>query len=74
MSWLDHVNGKKHNRNLGMSMRVERATVETVQAKIKSHKPTDRKVKVNVFAFVSYIKKELVCVCVYIYIYIHVYI
>ena len=44
MSWLDHVNGKKHNRNMGMSMRVERATLEDVQAKMKQYKPSDRKV------------------------------
>eukprot|EP00281_Chroomonas_sp_CCMP1168_P034078 CAMPEP_0206242158 /NCGR_PEP_ID=MMETSP0047_2-20121206/16902_1 /ASSEMBLY_ACC=CAM_ASM_000192 /TAXON_ID=195065 /ORGANISM="Chroomonas mesostigmatica_cf, Strain CCMP1168" /LENGTH=212 /DNA_ID=CAMNT_0053667147 /DNA_START=23 /DNA_END=658 /DNA_ORIENTATION=+ len=43
MSWLDHVNGKKHNRNLGMSMRVERATIEEVKDKMKSYKPSDRK-------------------------------
>jgi U4/U6.U5 tri-snRNP component SNU23 len=43
ISWLDHVNGKKHNRALGMNMRCERATVEAVQARLKSHKPSDRK-------------------------------
>ena len=43
ISWLDHVNGKKHNRALGMNMRCERATLEGVQARLKDHKPSDRK-------------------------------
>jgi U4/U6.U5 tri-snRNP component SNU23 len=29
-SYLDHINGKYHNRALGMSMRVEKSTVEQV--------------------------------------------
>jgi U4/U6.U5 tri-snRNP component SNU23 len=30
-SYLDHINGKWHNRNLGMTMRVEKSTVEQVR-------------------------------------------
>ena len=30
-SYLDHINGKYHNRALGMSMRVERSTADQVQ-------------------------------------------
>ena len=37
------MNGKKHNRALGMNMRCERATLEDVQARLRSHKPSDRK-------------------------------
>jgi U4/U6.U5 tri-snRNP component SNU23 len=47
ISWLDHVNGKKHNRALGMNMRCERATVEAVQARLRTHKPSDRKKTTN---------------------------
>jgi len=43
ISWLDHINGKKHNRALGMNMRAERATLEQVQERLKTHKPSDRK-------------------------------
>mmetsp|Transcript_22912 Transcript_22912/g.46830 ORF Transcript_22912/g.46830 Transcript_22912/m.46830 type:complete len:141 (-) Transcript_22912:260-682(-) len=43
ISWLDHINGKKHNRALGMNMRVERASVEQVQKRLKTHKPSDRR-------------------------------
>lgn len=30
-SWLDHINGKYHNRALGMNMVAERVTVDTVR-------------------------------------------
>lgn len=30
-SYLDHINGKYHNRALGMSMRVERSTADQVK-------------------------------------------
>lgn len=31
INFLDHINGKKHQRNLGMSMRVERSTLDQVK-------------------------------------------
>jgi len=31
INYLDHINGKKHQRNLGMSMKVERSTVDDVK-------------------------------------------
>ncbi|KAL7204427.1 hypothetical protein ACSBR2_017491 [Camellia fascicularis] len=34
-NYLDHINGKKHQRALGMSMRVERASLEQVQERFK---------------------------------------
>jgi U4/U6.U5 tri-snRNP component SNU23 len=37
MAWLDHINGKKHQRALGMNMRVERSTLPQVQAKLAAH-------------------------------------
>ncbi|GIM05127.1 hypothetical protein Vretimale_9544 [Volvox reticuliferus] len=40
-SYLDHINGKWHNRALGMSMRVEKSTLEQVKNKfdeLKSRK------------------------------------
>mmetsp|Transcript_6588 Transcript_6588/g.23299 ORF Transcript_6588/g.23299 Transcript_6588/m.23299 type:complete len:221 (-) Transcript_6588:123-785(-) len=43
MSWLDHINGKKHNQALGMNMRCERATLEQVQKRMREHRPSDRK-------------------------------
>lgn len=37
-NYLAHINGRKHNRMLGMSMRAERATVGEVKARLESHK------------------------------------
>ncbi|GMH42515.1 hypothetical protein BSKO_10434 [Bryopsis sp. KO-2023] len=37
-SYLDHINGKWHNRALGMSMRVERSTVDQVKKRLEMHK------------------------------------
>ncbi|KAL6146512.1 hypothetical protein ACLB2K_057190 [Fragaria x ananassa] len=37
-NYLDHINGKKHQRALGMSMRVERASLEQVQSRFEKLK------------------------------------
>ena len=34
-SYLDHINGKYHNRALGMSMRAERSTAEQVRQRLR---------------------------------------
>ncbi|QCD98420.1 U4/U6.U5 tri-snRNP component SNU23 [Vigna unguiculata] len=34
-NYLDHINGKKHQRALGMSMRVERASLKQVQERFE---------------------------------------
>ncbi|CAM9293484.1 unnamed protein product [Hapterophycus canaliculatus] len=38
INYLDHINGKKHQRELGFSMRVERSTVTQVKDRLKMHK------------------------------------
>lgn len=38
INFLDHINGKKHQRNLGMSMKVERSTVDQVKERFKLNK------------------------------------
>ncbi len=38
VTWLDHINGKKHQRRLGFSMRVERSSVGDVAARLAMHK------------------------------------
>jgi len=35
MNYLDHINGKKHQRNLGMNMRIQRSTLEQVKARFE---------------------------------------
>ncbi|KAG6750402.1 hypothetical protein POTOM_044893 [Populus tomentosa] len=37
-NYLDHINGKKHQRALGMSMRVERASLQQVQERFEKLK------------------------------------
>jgi len=37
-NYLLHINGRKHTRMLGMTMRAERSTVEEVRARLESHK------------------------------------
>ncbi|CAN4108884.1 unnamed protein product [Withania somnifera] len=37
-NYLDHINGKKHQRALGMSMRVERSSLEQVQQRFEALK------------------------------------
>jgi len=33
-SWYSHINGKKHNRLLGMNMKVEHSTLDKVKQKL----------------------------------------
>ncbi|KAJ2959323.1 hypothetical protein NQZ79_g5242 [Umbelopsis isabellina] len=37
-NYLDHINGKKHQKNLGMSMKVERATLDSVKERMAALK------------------------------------
>jgi len=38
INFLDHINGKKHQRNLGMSMKVERSSLDQVKARFSINK------------------------------------
>lgn len=38
INFLDHINGKKHQRNLGMSMRIERSTLDSVKQRFDMNK------------------------------------
>merc|ERR1711904_699489 len=35
-TYLEHVNGRRHNRNLGMNMKVEKVGVDRIREKLKS--------------------------------------
>jgi len=37
-NYLAHINGRKHNRMLGMSMRAERSTLGEVKSRLEAHK------------------------------------
>ncbi|GMI58505.1 hypothetical protein ScalyP_jg10336 [Parmales sp. scaly parma] len=43
MTYLDHINGKKHQRALGFSMRVEQSSVESVKDKLLKLKKSQSK-------------------------------
>ncbi len=38
INFLDHINGKKHQRNMGMSMKIERSSVDQVRARFSTLK------------------------------------
>ena len=38
INYLDHINGRKHQRNLGMSMKVERSSLDQVKARFAANK------------------------------------
>lgn len=38
INFLDHINGKKHQRNLGMSMRIERSSLDQVKKRFELNK------------------------------------
>ncbi|KAI0986635.1 hypothetical protein GJ496_000019 [Pomphorhynchus laevis] len=38
INYLDHINGKKHQRNLGMSMKIEQSSVEKVRMRFEVNK------------------------------------
>ncbi|CAG0920756.1 unnamed protein product [Notodromas monacha] len=38
INFLDHINGKKHQRNLGMSMKVERSSLDQVKKRLEMNK------------------------------------
>ncbi|EER05176.1 zinc finger protein matrin type, putative, partial [Perkinsus marinus ATCC 50983] len=41
-SYLDHLNGRDHNRNLGMNMRVEKVSVDRVKERLEEMKRVAR--------------------------------
>ena len=47
MGYLSHVNGKRHQRRLGYSMRVERSTLEEVQDKLEEVKEREEQAKIE---------------------------
>jgi len=45
-TYLDHINGRRHNKKLGMSMRVERSTLAGVKERIRLNKLKQKEVEV----------------------------
>eukprot|EP00439_Symbiodinium_sp_Y106_P004553 s765_g1.t1 len=46
-SYLEHVNGRRHNRNLGMNMKVEKIGVDRVKEKLKALKKEPEELEVE---------------------------
>merc|ERR1719209_1622609 len=47
INFLDHINGKKHQRNLGMSMKVERSSLDQVKQRFAKNKAKLEEKKVD---------------------------
>ncbi|KAI3388156.1 hypothetical protein SNEBB_005647 [Seison nebaliae] len=47
INFLDHINGRKHQRNLGMSMKIEKSTVEQVKNRFASNSQKKKEIKKN---------------------------
>mmetsp|Transcript_30686 Transcript_30686/g.64992 ORF Transcript_30686/g.64992 Transcript_30686/m.64992 type:complete len:245 (+) Transcript_30686:65-799(+) len=59
-AWLEHVNGRRHNRNLGMNMKVEKVGVDRVREKLKSlsKKPDEPEPTMDVEARIAALEEE----------------
>merc|ERR1711920_729807 len=44
-TYLEHVNGRRHNRNLGMNMKVEKIGVDRIKEKLRSMRKTPEAVE-----------------------------
>ena len=60
INFLDHVNGKKHQRNLGMSMKVERSSLDDVKKRfeINTKKKEETKKEYNFEDRMKQLKEE----------------
>lgn len=45
INFLDHINGRKHQRNIGMSMKVERSTVDQIKQRFEFNKKKKEEIK-----------------------------
>ncbi|XP_031440742.1 zinc finger matrin-type protein 2-like [Clupea harengus] len=57
INFLDHINGKKHQRNLGMSMRVERSSLDQVKKRFEVNKKRWREEKQKEYDFEERMKE-----------------
>ncbi|KAJ3011346.1 zinc finger, matrin-type 2 [Thoreauomyces humboldtii] len=58
VSYLDHINGARHQKNLGMSMKVERSSVDQVRARLANLKRKTDVVELDFDARVEKAKAE----------------
>nr|ACO10473.1 Zinc finger matrin-type protein 2 [Caligus rogercresseyi] len=60
INFLDHINGKKHQRNLGMSMKIERSSLDQVKARftLNKKKMDEKKKEYSINERVQELKEE----------------
>ncbi|XP_063700520.1 zinc finger matrin-type protein 2 [Culicoides brevitarsis] len=57
INFLDHINGKKHQRNLGMSMKIERSSLDQVRERFNlNKKKVEQKAKEKEYDLESRVK------------------
>ncbi|XP_020277461.1 zinc finger matrin-type protein 2 isoform X2 [Pseudomyrmex gracilis] len=63
INFLDHINGTKHQRNLGMSMKIERSTLDQVKARFAQNKKKleEKKKDYDLEQRVKELKEEITC-------------
>jgi len=54
INFLDHINGKNHQRNMGFSMKVKRSTVDDVRQRFAVKKSESRELPSTIIAIVLY--------------------
>merc|ERR1712141_112637 len=58
INFLDHINGRKHQRNLGMSMKVERSSLDQVKKRFEMNKrKKEEEKKKETYDFESRVKE-----------------
>ena len=58
INFLDHINGRKHQRNLGMSMKVERSSLDQVKKRFETNKrKKEEEKKKEAYDFESRVKE-----------------
>ncbi len=64
INFLDHINGRKHQRNLGMSMRVERSSLDQVKNRFEANKrkkeEEKKKIEYNFESRIKELKEEVI--------------
>lgn len=60
INYLDHINGKKHQKNLGMNMRINRSTLEDVKERfaMKLKEKEEKKKEYNIEEKMKELKEE----------------
>lgn len=53
INFLDHINGKNHQRNMGFSMKVKKSTVEEIRDRLMQ-----KKIESNILSLIEELNKK----------------